>query len=312
MKQKRWTGVLTMLLVLALFLGGCGNSLESKVAAVQKANTITVEDVVSLLELEGLTLEKQQPNEAFAAQWPDTVAYRVNGENLLLLQSFAEDLQTREKRLQEIGWYGNERFSRPEDVAVLQQAIAQFQPAEESYLWPILYQGKNIVAWYVMFVETDGSTQEEMDAVSQTNDVVRRVFQSDINNMQTETFTETTEHFTVQLTIESYQTPLTVEERTLYDTYLSAVVAVQMDDGLLAQYEGQPFSATAEALSGTFSASKKGDALWSKGFSLSVEREHEIDWSLREQPARYLVTVTVGDLTETVEIGQADGENAAE
>ena len=24
MKQKRWTGVLTMLLVLALFLGGCG------------------------------------------------------------------------------------------------------------------------------------------------------------------------------------------------------------------------------------------------------------------------------------------------
>ncbi len=242
---------------------------------MQKANTITVEDVVSLLELEGLTLEKQQLNEAFAAQWPDTVAYRVNGENLLLLQSFAEDLQSREKRLQEIGWYGNERFSRPEDV-VLQQAIAQFQSAEESYLWPILYQGKNIVAWYVMFVETDGSTQEEMDAVSQTNDVVRRVFQSDINNMQTETFTETTEHFTVQLTIESYQTPLTVEERTLYDTYLSAVVAVQMDDGLLAQYEGQPFLLR-RRLFLERSVHPRRATLWSKRFFFCRTAGHEID-----------------------------------
>lgn len=29
----------------------------------------------------------------------------------------------------------------------------------------ILYQGKNIVAWYVMFGETDGPTQEELDAL---------------------------------------------------------------------------------------------------------------------------------------------------
>lgn len=301
-----------MLLVLVLFLGGCGNSLESKVAAVQKANTITVEDVVSLLELEGLTLEKQQPNEAFAAQWPDTMVYRVDGVHLLLLQSFAEDLQSREKRLQEIGWYGNERFSRPEDVAVVQQAIAQFQPAEESYLWQILYQGKNIVAWYVMFGETDEPTQEEMDAVSQTNDVVRRVFQSDINNMQTETFTETTEHFTVQLTIESYQTPLTVEERTLYDAYLSGSVVVQMDDASFAQYEEQPYVITVEGWQKGRSRTRRSDTLLSNRISMQIEREHEVYWGLQEQSVRYQVTITVGDLTETVEIGQADVENAAE
>ena len=246
------------------------------------------------------------------AQWPDTVVYRVNGENLLLLQSFAEDLQSREKRLQEIGWYGNERFSRPEDVAVVQQAIAQFQPAEESYLWQILYQGKNIVAWYVMFGETDEPTQEEMDAISQTNDVVRRVFQSDINNMQTETFTETTEHFTVQLTIESYQTPLTVEERTLYDAYLSGSVVVQMDDASFAQYEEQPYVITVEGWQKGRSCTQRSDALLSNRISMQIEREHEVYWGLQEQSVRYQVTITVGDLTETVEIGQADMENAAE
>ena len=79
MKRKQFMGAMLACLLM-LLLTGCGQSmtLEEKVAEVQGKNEITTQDVVQLLKLEGLAVEKQKVSAEFAELCPDTEVYKVN------------------------------------------------------------------------------------------------------------------------------------------------------------------------------------------------------------------------------------------
>lgn len=280
--------------------------MEKKIAAVQDANTITVEDVVSLLELEGLTVEQEQPGDEFAAQWPDTKVYRLDEANLLLLQSFPEGLWQRQKKLEEIGWYSANYHYQPEQVPVVQQAIAQF-PLTGDYLTHQIFQGKNVVAWLIVFSGQYDLSSEDYELVSEhlnrvmaVSKTVQRVFDQDINQMQTETLEGQSDHFTAQVAVQYYQTPLLVDKYPLYDSYRNEKLTVQVDEAVLSQYKGQEIMIAMKGYPGGGSMALKGE-LTEEELVLGTGANRDICGELWDG-YQYQITITVGDLNETIEI----------
>ncbi|MBE6113305.1 MAG: hypothetical protein E7195_09915 [Peptococcaceae bacterium] len=75
MKPGKVLTILTIAL-LALFLTGCGPTLEEKIAEVREKNNITTADVIDLLELEGVEVEKQKPGSDIHESWENVEIYK--------------------------------------------------------------------------------------------------------------------------------------------------------------------------------------------------------------------------------------------
>lgn len=321
MIQHRCKTMMLLLSVsLVILLAGCGQTLDQKAAAVQEKNEITIQDVVDLMKLEGLDIQKQTSSTAFAAQWPDTIIYKVNGEHLLLLQSFEEELWKREKTLQEIGWDGHGYWGMEDAADVVKQAAADCQPETGQYFISKKYSGKNVVAWYVVYGASEQPDTEELETISATSELVEHVFRSDINGMQIKEFEKNGEQFNTNATMDYYRTPFTVGDATSYDFYMDVDFTIQLSDELLEKYQGQEILLSTEGPVGEgYFGSKRGsssettlvDAATST-LRCSLGKWQEIISMGYELPIQFQVTVSVGDFTETMLVDFAEESHDAE
>ena len=92
--KKHW--IVAILLTIAFVLSGCGEvTLEEKIAQVREDNTITVQDVIDLMKLEGLEVEKMTPSSEFQSRWPNGEVVKINDTHYMALQAFEENLNQR-------------------------------------------------------------------------------------------------------------------------------------------------------------------------------------------------------------------------
>lgn len=307
MKHKHNIIVLLAGILLVILLGGCGQNLEQKIAAVQEKNEITVQDVADLVQLEGLDIKKQTPSAEFAEKWPDTVIYKMAGENLLLMQSFAEDFWSRERTLNNIGWNGRGYWGLEDAAEVVKQAAADCQPESGQFLISKFYSGKNIVAWYAVYSAENVPNEEDMKTIAASSEIVERVFRADINGLKTEQLEKGGENYVTTAVLDYYRTPFTIGNATMYDFYMNVQFTVQLSDTFVEQYQGQEVTLEVEGLKGEgyynshmkASHQTKLDATTST-LSCSLGKWQKLIGAGYEEPYQFEVTVSAGDFSESM------------
>ena len=166
MKRNRIISAV-LVCVLALLLAGCGQSVESKSAYVQHhAEEIAVNDVVQLLNLEGLKVDRMEPSVDFAEQFPGVQICKINGDNVLLMKVVEGDATA---ALQELGWEDLQTIDMENPEAVVAQLMTDYAADEATYQTGTAYAAKNIAACYIA---ADDDTAAE---------TVARVFDQHIN-----------------------------------------------------------------------------------------------------------------------------------
>ncbi len=320
MKKK---GIAAIFIFATMLLSGCGEmTLEEKVAKVQKANTITTQDVIDLMELEGLQVETVTPSDTFRNQWPNGVLVKVNGKHYLAMQSFDENLYQREKVLDDTGW-DNNFFNRvgdqTDEVSNVLVVVGKDHINYDDGQWvhATTFYGKNIVAYLIYdYSEVyDAATSEEMLKVTEEIDAVKdpvsRVFYKDINQLITEEIAVESENFNITGTLSYYQTGVTDEqaerERTYYDAKTWFQGTLVCSDAIWEQYQGEEYEVTLE----------RPDE-WAYGSGKTIHRStleyedkkmgipngttEEILWSAAKGTPIYVLTIQIGDIVETFKL----------
>lgn len=318
-----------MLLVflVGMLVGGCGTNLEQKIEAVREKKVLAIQDVADLIQLEGMDIQKQTPSAAFVEKWPDTVIYKVDGKNLLLVQSFEEELWKRDSIFREIGWKGDDFFELERAADVVKQAMTDNPLKFGEYRRAEMYRGKNIVAWYVVsgfsmeqvasesIIKSLGwrhmgqyvyymNSRMRWNEITATMKTVEHVFQSDINDLKTEQFEKKGENFIVHATVNHYETPVTVGAYTMYEYYLDAQFEVQVTEALLEQYRGQEIHVSVKGpLQGSYRThgASLGTALNERNIDeITFGGEYGVGGEPCDDTIGFEVTVAVGDMAETI------------
>lgn len=320
MKQKGLIG-LVLVCLLVLLLTGCGQTVESKAAYVQEQNEIAVNDVVQLLTLEGLQVDRMEPSGAFAAQFPGVQICRINGDNLLLLKATTGSLYDRNHELAssdwEFYWYDQEKPS-----AMLEQVQKDYGLEEKKYYSGRGYGAKNIIAGYFTCIApeflqetvTKEMQEEKVKEVTAVTDKVSRVFDYDINGMQEYAVTAEGNYFSVEGTLYYYQTPYTAGKSTMYDMSTDIHYTATVKDEIFTKYQGQDMTLRISQIAGMAGKSAGSRELQTlldkKSLTGNLNDCSDITGQKYAGPIQYEVTFSVGDISETVTIGVEEAATA--
>lgn len=317
MKPRKVLTILTIAL-LALFLTGCGPTLEEKIAEVQAKNTITTSDIVDLLELEGVEVVKQKPGTDIHELWEGVEIYKLDGEGLLLLTTFdgypwdADNHLYRLELGNRMDWMMEEKHM-PEPIKA---AVEKLKPDNIDYWYGRIWTYKNMQAVYVPAIPerledmSSEDYQEHMDGYAEKIEPVNRVFKEYLLNIQTEEYKADGEYFDAEITSYLSEVPYEYNDRLMYTYLEDSKCLIQLNEERIKPYIGQEFSIRCKGpLEGPFASSG------SRGISGTID--NELSFSLGASnaetgygkepytgPIQYEVTVTIGDdITETLIVG---------
>ncbi|GEM_PF-1687487 len=314
MKQKQFMAVMLVCLLM-LLLTGCGQSmtLEEKVAEVQGKNEITTQDVVQLMKLEGLSVEKQKVSAEFAELCPDTEVYKVNGDNLLLMKATEATLNDRREVFEELGWYNIAKYydTTEETLSLLKQLEKDYQPEDGTYQFGITGSVKNIVVYQVPVVNETKAVEEQIKEYTVITETIRKVLQEDIKGMQTYHPATVGKDIQVLATIHTYQMPYTTGKITQYDYYLSTDFELRLSDEVMEKYKGQEFRAEVKGplehlhylSNGSTGCTGNLDEVNDNTISMELGNNSEVSYEVYTGPIQYEVTFSVGDISETLIVG---------
>lgn len=316
MKPGKVLTILTIAL-LALFLTGCGPTLEEKIAEVREKNNITTADVIDLLELEGVDAKPQRPGVTVNETWKNVAVYKLDGEHLLFIMQFDGAPWEREQKLSELGlrnpWnWGWDKEGQNEEI---KNAVKAFKPEPGNYYFGDYFGYKNILAIYVPYLPVEeGMTSEEikekLDVAAATTGKVKHVFLEDLMDMQTSEYTAIGQYFTAKITSYLSEVPYKYNDRLIYIYLADSKCLIELNEEMVKPYTGQEFSIRCKGtLEGPFASSG------SRGISGTID--NELSFSLGASnaetgygkepytgPIQYEVTVTIGDdITETLIVG---------
>ncbi|MBQ2777457.1 MAG: hypothetical protein IJF50_08130 [Peptococcaceae bacterium] len=310
--KKRF--VMMIMMISMLLLSGCGElTLEEKMEQVQKANTITVQDVIDLMELEGLQVETVSIKPEFHKYWPGAVIVSVNDSYYVALKSFDENLWEREKAKYDIGWVGGfGGFAN--DINAVQYIGHNYMGYEaEQWVSSSEYYAKNLVSLAMpvfpanvseLSVEEYSAVIEELSGVAS---VIQRVFYKDINGMIQDEVVAKSENFTITGTLSYYATGVVDEkaerEWTYYDARTWFDGEIACSDAIWEQYEGEAYRIDVEYpdqwKNSTGSLGQGGILMIENQMSMPNFHTNDILWSAPEEKPIYTMTITIGDITET-------------
>ena len=311
--KKIWTLVITVLVALFL-LSGCGEiTLEEKMERVQKANTIKVQDIIDLMELEGLEVNKVATDDTFQENWPNAVLVQVNETHYVALKSFEENLWDRRTATNKIGWEGDFGSSLDENNAVRYIGQKYKTSPTEGYVPSSEYTAKNIVA-LVLPICPDNlaelSMEEQYAVMEHINDVstvIENVFYFDVNGLLSWRVAAESDNFKIDGTLHYYATGVVDEkserEWIYYDAHTWLDCDVVCSDAIWEQYEGSAYEVRVkdpdEWSTGGFAASRSVLEYENKKLNTPNCQTHEVLWSAPEKAPVYEMTITIGDITET-------------
>ncbi|MBQ3508947.1 MAG: hypothetical protein IJA90_02845 [Peptococcaceae bacterium] len=317
MKPRKVLTILTIVL-LALFLTGCGPTLEEKIAEVQAKNTITTSDIVDLLELEGVEVVKQKPGTDIHELWEGVEIYKLDGEGLLLLTTFdgypwdADNHLYRLELGNRMDWMIEDKHM-PEPIKA---AVEKLKPDNIDYWYGRIWTYKNMQAVYVPAIPerledmSSEDYQEHMDGYAEKIEPVNRVFKEYLLNIQTEEYKADGEYFDAEITSYLSEVPYEYNDRLIYIYLADSKCLIELNEEMVKPYTGQEFSIRCKGpLEGPFASSG------SRGISGTID--NELSFSLGASnaetgygkepytgPIQYEVTVTIGDdITETLIVG---------
>ena len=317
MKPRKVLTILTIVL-LALFLTGCGPTLEEKIAEVQAKNTITTSDIVDLLELEGVEVVKQKPGTDIHELWEGVEIYKLDGEGLLLLTTFdgypwdADNHLYRLELGNRMDWMIEDKHM-PEPIKA---AVEKLKPDNIDYWYGRIWTYKNMQAVYVPAIPerledmSSEDYQEHMDGYAEKIEPVNRVFKEYLLNIQTEEYKTSGEYFDTKITSYLSEVPYEYNDRLIYIYLADSKCLIELNEEMVKPYTGQEFSIRCKGpLEGPFASSG------SRGISGTID--NELSFSLGASnaetgygkepytgPIQYEVTVTIGDdITETLIVG---------
>ena len=317
--KKTWT-ILIAVLTTMFLLGGCGEmTLEEKVAKVQKANTITTQDVIDLMKLEGLEVKEVDTDATFHEKWPNAVLVQVNDTHYVALKSFEENLWEREKIRRDMGWESR-FFVKPDDKNAAVNYIGYTYVSENSDHWVASYElaAKNIVALIVPVYPLDISKKShteqlvEIKRITAINDTLKNIFYNHINAMIQEEILLETENFTISGTLSYYATgivdKLAEREWIYYDARTWLNCDIVCSDAFMEQYEGMEYKVEVgrpdnwRNSHGNMSSSGILEAE-DRSIDLPSCNTEDVLWSEPEGKPIYILTITIGDdFIETIQL----------
>ena len=183
--KKLW--ITTMALLLLTVLSGCGRdmTLEDKIAEVQKKAEISTEDVLELMQLDGMDYEVMEPSEAFSENWPDVTICKIGDTHYLLLSSFVMGEQ-RTAAKNECGWWRMAPLSESAKNVpfILEQLEQDFALEDIDVVHVGDWDGKNIAGQLIPVIRQD-MTDEDWDVLNERhleiNSAMERIFNQNIN-----------------------------------------------------------------------------------------------------------------------------------
>ena len=263
MKPRKVLTILTIAL-LALFLTGCGPTLEEKITEVQAKNTITTSDIVDLLELEGVEVVKQKPGTDIHELWEGVEIYKLDGEGLLLLTTFdgypwdADNHLYRLELGNRMDWMMEEKHM-PEPIKA---AVEKLKPDNIDYWYGRIWTYKNMQAVYVPAIpeRLEGMSsedyQEHMDGYAEKIEPVNRVFKEYLLNIQTEEYKADGEYFDAEITSYLSEVPYEYNDRLMYTYLEDSKCLIQLNEERIKPYIGQELSIRCKGpLEGPFASS---------------------------------------------------------
>ena len=312
--KKIWTIVIAVLAALFL-LSGCGEvTLEEKMEQVQKANTIKVQDIIDLMELEGLEVNKVAADDTFNNNWPNAVLVKVNDTHYVALKSFEENLWDRRNATSKIGWEGGFGSSLDENNAVRYIGQKYKTYPTGGYVPSYEYAAKNIVALVLpLYPDNIAELSKEeqyavMEHINEVSTVIKNVFYYDINGMLSWKVAAESDNFKIDGTVYFYATGVVDEkaerEWTYYDAHTWLDCDVVCSDAIWEQYEGSAYEVRVKDPDGwTYSrgsgSSRSVLEYEDKKLNTPNCQTHEVLWSAPEKAPAYEMTITVVDITET-------------
>ena len=313
--KKHW--IVAILLTIAFVLSGCGEvTLEEKIAQVREDNTITVQDVIDLMKLEGLEVEKMTPSSEFQSRWPNGEVVKINDTHYMALQAFEENLNQRTYTLFETKWQSDRGFSSTDannEYSVTHQLATDYLHTPEGWHGSHEWRGKNLVALMVFDYQDNLSelSKEEVTAVleeiTHVNDLIAKVFYHDINNLVTEEIVPESDNFKITGTLRYYQTGVVDEQSAKEWTYYDAKTWLDYDvvcsDAVWEQYEGAAYEVKLEHPekwhNGKRTTSSRGTLDYEDKIMFAPNGEtDDILWAKAEGAPVYVLTITIGDITE--------------
>lgn len=318
--KKRLAALIIFLAIFSLFTG-CGKTKsEEKVSDLQNSNTITVQDVTELMELEGLKIENLTPSNEFKEKWPKGELIKINGEHYMALQSFEENLWERKSVMRDTGWFSRDFSAGDEnDISVTAQLAKDYLNYRKNsdFYSSSSFSGKNLSAilLYSFPENINEMSKEEMDLVfnkiSSISDTLKRVFDKHINNISEEEIFLKSENFEISGTLSFYQTGVidetSDEAEIFYDAHSAFLGEVKCSDEVWEKYKGQEYEITAESPK-TWTIFPETSTLSStvplENNILDIPNCHteEILWTKAEDIPSYTITIKIGDLSETFQI----------
>jgi len=314
---KKGIAVFAAVLILAVGISGClqvgdeSAALSAKIADVRQANTITTQDVVDLMELEGLEVSKVLPSSEFKKYWPNGKLLKVNTAHYVALQSFDENINQREYTMSKTGWKTAWSMQSDKAPTVVQQIGKDYLGMNDGdWITSHEFYGKNIVAFVVYAFPEDAAemTQEEVQAELDKIDIVteglKRVFYNDINNLVSEKVAAESDNFQITGTVHYYQTGVVDEQSPNKWTYYDARTWLECDiifsDTIWQQYQGVEYEVRipdpedwtyGSRLRTTRSVIEGAD----KKVPIPNEKTNEILRKAAEGTPIYELTITIGD-----------------
>ena len=188
--KKLW--ITTMVLLLLTVLSGCGGelTLEDKITEVQKQEEISTEDVLELMQLDGMDYEVIEPSEAFHKNWPDVTICKMGDTHYLLLSSFVMG-EERTAAKNACGWWRMSPLSETDKNApfILNQFEQDFALEDIDVVHVGYWDGKNIAGQLIPGIRQD-MTREERDVLNERHreivSAMNRIFNQYINGEMVE------------------------------------------------------------------------------------------------------------------------------
>ncbi len=250
MKRLRLYLTILLLLLLPLSLTGClqppKDKLDVKVASMQESNTITVDDVVELLELNGFTVEQQDVSDQWANRWSKLLVYKIDDKHLLLLRDVALEDKSLEERNEMVCKLGLDagRIDIGDYTSVFPQVLQDYPAENGSYYETDNYNTKNMIVCSIPCYESTEYGSDGYNTAMNYREELDRIFFQDINNMLSMEIPSAGffgdgfngDEYTLDCSMEYYQVPYEFEGETTYDYHHYISCSVKTTDEVMEQY----------------------------------------------------------------------------
>lgn len=287
-----------LVLMMALICCGCGSSNEHLTTDLSAKEQLTVDEMITLLESKDFKVVKEGTLD------DDIDVYQINDEQLLLVRDFGTDYLNRNNTAQKIGWSSSAGFTPP----VVEKAIADYGIDSEHYGIAQACSAKNLLAYYIPYWgTTDETGKASMALLREMTDV----FLYDINGLQHTSFLGQSENFELRLMSAHYQTPLAANDATFYEQYREYQLQLKLSEKVLQQYKGESLSVV---IDGPYAIADASFSIGVDSESLNVQLgpKKEFVGDNYEGDLQLKVTITVGDLAETIDLVPEKPDHALE